>query len=251
MLDVQVEGNVAALIIDRPQARNALNSTSVRRLATTLEELDSNPDICALVLEGKPPGFCAGSDLKELGQMNVREMRIHEAHTAAVARSIALLDTPIVAAVEGFALGGGFALAISCDIVVSASSARWHFPEVSIGWIPPWGLRALTARVGAVTARRLTWGIDPINGAEAYRLGIVDYLTNDGEAAIKALDLARKIAHMPTPAVTSTKQFFAQLVLNNGELLDAHANHMFGDNCLHEQAQETLASFRRKSSEME
>jgi enoyl-CoA hydratase/carnithine racemase len=250
MLDVQVEGNVATLIIDRPQARNALNSTLVQRLATTLEELDSNPGICAVVLEGTPPGFCAGSDLKELGQMNVREMRIHEARTATVARSIALLDTPVVAAVEGFALGGGFALAISCDIVVSGSSARWHLPEVSIGWIPPWGLRALMARVGAVTARRLTWGIDSIDGAEAHHLGIVDYLTNDGEAASMALDLARKIAHMPTPAVTSTKRFFAQPVLNDGELLDAHANRMFGDDCLHEQAQETLASFRRKLSEM-
>jgi enoyl-CoA hydratase/carnithine racemase len=250
MLDVQVEGKVATLIIDRPQARNALNGILVQRLAANLEELDNNPGISALVLEGTPPGFCAGSDLKELGQMNVREMRIHEARTAAVARSIALLDTPIVAAVEGFALGGGFALAISCDIVVSASSANWHFPEVSIGWIPPWGLRALTARVGAVAARRLTWGIDPIDGAKAHHLGVVDYLTNDGEASSKALDLARKIAQMSTPAVTSTKLFFAQLVLNDGEILDAEANRMFGDDCLHEQAQETLASFRKKSSEL-
>jgi enoyl-CoA hydratase/carnithine racemase len=244
MLDVQVTGNIAALFIDRPKARNALNSKLVERLATTLEELDSDPGVFAVVLEATPPGFCAGSDLKELGQMDVGEMRVHEARTGAAARGIALLDTPVIAAVEGFALGGGFALAISCDIVASATSAKWHFPEVSIGWIPPWGLRALTARVGPVVGRRLTWGMDPIDGAEAYRLGVVDYVTDDGQASAKARDLAGKIAQMPAPAVTSTKRFFAQLVLDSGEILDAEANRMFGDNCSHEQAQETLASFR-------
>jgi len=86
--------------------------------------------------------------------------------------------------------------------------------------------------------------MDPIDGAEAYRLGVVDYVTDNGQASAKARDLAGKIAQMPAPAVTSTKRFFAQLVLDSGEILDAEANRMFGDNCSHEQAQETLASFR-------
>ncbi len=248
MLGVQVEGNIAVLTIDRPKARNALNSELVERLATSLQEFDGDPGVLAVVLEGTPPGFCAGSDLKELGQMDVGEMRVHEARTAAVARGVALLDTPVIAAVEGFALGGGFTLAISCDVVVSATGANWAMPEVSIGWIPPWGLGALTARVGPVTARLLTWGIEPIDGAEAHRLGVVDHVTEDGQASARARDLAGKISRLPAPAVTSTKRFFAQLVLESGEVLDAEASRLFGEDCSHEQAQETLESFRSKSS---
>ncbi len=248
MLDVRVEGNIAVLTIDRPQARNALNSELVERLASALQELDGDPGVLAVVLEGTPPGFCAGSDLKELGQMNVDEMRVHEARTGAVSRGIAMLDTPVIAAVEGFALGGGLAIAISCDVVVSATGARWHMPEVSIGWIPPWGLGALTARVGPVAARQLTWGTEPIDGVEAHRLGVVDHVTDDGEASAKARELAGKFAQMPAPAVTSTKRFFAQLVLDSGEILDAEANRLFVEDCSHEQAQETLESFRSKST---
>jgi enoyl-CoA hydratase/carnithine racemase len=149
-----------------------------------------------------------------------------------------------VAAVDGFALGGGFVLAISCDIVVTAPEVRWHLPEVTIGWIPPWGLQALVARVGPVTARRLTWGTQPMDGREAHRLGIADFLATESKPVLDAaLDQARQLAALPSTAVASTKQFFAPLVSHSAEADDAWANRLFANDCAHPVAQSTLKRF--------
>ena len=159
----------------------------------------------AIVLAGTPPGFCAGSDLKELSSVDLNGMCLHEAETARLCRSFAFLQKPIIAAVDGFALGGGFVLAISCDIVVSSPGAKWGLPEVSIGWIPPWGLQQLVARVGPSQARRLTWGEENFDGREAHRLGIADFLANEGHSATDAaLERAQKIVQLPMPAVAAT-----------------------------------------------
>src|SRR5690606_1194080 len=129
----------------------------------------------------------------------------HQAEAARLARAIGMLPLPVVAAVEGYALGGGLILAVSCDVVVSARGARWSMPEVRNGWLPPWGLQALIARVGPVRARLITWGITEIDGEEAHRLGIADAVADDGEALAVAEDLAQRLAALPPNAVRSAK----------------------------------------------
>src|ERR1700743_2865686 len=163
-LRTERHGDIAILPYARPRRRNALGKQSIEELVRELDHADRDPQTRVIVLTGSAPGFCAGSDLKELAGMDLAGMGAHEAHTAALARSIALLNKPVVAGVEGFALGGGFVLATSCDVVVSAPSARWHLPEVTIGWIPPWGIQALVARVGTVPGRRLGGGSDALEG---------------------------------------------------------------------------------------
>ena len=247
LLVEQVDG-VVILTIDRPSRRNAIGAQLVERLFEEFDRADRDPATRAMVLAGTPPGFCAGSDLKELAGTDLDGMRTHEARTAALARSIALLDKPVVAGAEGFALGGGFVLAISCDVVVTTPTTRWHLPEVSIGWIPPWGLQALVARVGPVAARRLAWGAETFDGREAYRLGLADYLAAQGESARDAaLRLARQLAALPAPAVASTKQFFAPLACGQGESLDAWANRLFLRDCGHPAAKATLSRFGVRS----
>src|ERR1700743_1018229 len=157
-------GDVAILTIDRPARRNALGHQLIEDLSAQLDRAARDSLTRVIVLTGTAPGFCAGSDLKELAGMDLAGMGAHEARTAALARSIALMNKPVVAGVDGFALGGGFVLATSCDVVVSAPSARWHLPEVTIGWIPPWGIQALVARVGTVPGRRLGGGSDALEG---------------------------------------------------------------------------------------
>src|ERR1700761_8425160 len=174
-------GDVAILTIDRPARRNALGHQLIEDLSAQLDCAERDSSTRVIVLTGTSPGFCAGSDLKELAGMDLAGMGAHESRTAALARAIALMNKPVVAGVEGFALGGGFVLAASCDVVVSEPSARWHLPEVAIGWIPPWGIQALVARVGPVTARRLVWGAEEFDGREAHRLGIADYVSDAGE----------------------------------------------------------------------
>jgi enoyl-CoA hydratase/carnithine racemase len=239
----QADG-ILTLTIDRPERRNALGAQLVEDLFVQIERADRDPDTRVIVLTGSAPGFCAGSDLKELAGTDLAGMRSHESRTAALSRSIALLDKPVVAGVDGFALGGGFLLAVSCDVVVSALSTRWHLPEVTIGWIPPWGMQALVARVGPATARRLAWGADQIDGQQGYQLGFVDYLSARGETAREAaLSVARQLASLPSHAVTSTKQFFAPLVSGPGESLDAWANRLFLSDCAQPAAKETLNRF--------
>jgi enoyl-CoA hydratase/carnithine racemase len=243
-LRTEQAGDIAILTIDRPARRNALGQQLIAELTAELDRADRDPATRVIVRTGSAPGFCAGSDLKELAGADLAGMGAHEARTAALARSIALMNKPVVAGVEGFALGGGFVLAVSCDIVVSEPSARWHLPEVAIGWIPPWGIQAIVARVGPVTARRLVWGADPFDGREAHRLGIADYLAEPGETARSAaLRVATGLATLPAQAVASTKQFFAPLVSGHGESLDAWANRLFLADCGHSAAKATLNRF--------
>jgi enoyl-CoA hydratase/carnithine racemase len=244
MLEISHHGNVCLLTIDRPNRRNAIGHDLVRKLSAELETLDKDPDVRAIVITGKAPGFCAGSDLKELSSVDLAGMCRHEAETARLCRSFAFLTKPIIAAVDGFALGGGFVLAISCDIVVSTPCTKWGLPEVSIGWIPPWGLQALVARVGPSQARRLTWGEENFDGREAHRLGIVDFLAPEGQSAVDAaVDRARKIAQLPPPAVAATKLFFAPIAAGQAEPMDAVANALFAENCGHPVARQTLGKY--------
>jgi enoyl-CoA hydratase/carnithine racemase len=246
MIKLDKNDRVATITLNRPERRNALGTAMIEELDRLLAELDADPTVGAVVLTGAAPSFCAGSDLKELGKMNLAEMAHHEAVTAAVARGIALMDTPVIAAVEGFAFGGGFILACSCDLVVTGAEARWNLAEVPNGWLPPWGLQALVARVGAVTARRLTWGFETLNGEDAQRMGVADFLAPSGEAAAQAQALAARIAGLPTPAVASTKQFYARLVAGEAEVMDAAASRVFVENCKHDVAKATLAKFGAK-----
>ncbi|MBP6404758.1 MAG: enoyl-CoA hydratase/isomerase family protein [Proteobacteria bacterium] len=240
---IERHGAVAVLHIDRPTRRNALGDALVAHMRGTFAQLDADAAVGAIVLTGRAPGFCAGSDLKELGTMSLDDMCAHEARTAAFCREIALLQTPVVAAVEGFALGGGFVLAASCDVVVTARSTRWNLPEVEIGWIPPWGIESLVNRVGTARARQLVWGGAPFQGEEALRLGLADHLADDGAALQRALDVAQGYARLPREAIASTKLYFATHGARNGEGGDVLASQLFKDNCRHATAQATLKKF--------
>jgi enoyl-CoA hydratase/carnithine racemase len=240
-------GAVALLQLNRPAARNALSSGLVDALLATLTTLDSDDTVHAVVLGAIPPGFCAGSDLKELAGMSVPAMARHEAGTGQLVRAIGQLATPVVAAVEGFALGGGFLLATGCDVVVTAEDARWHLPEVQLGWVPPWGLQTLVARVGPTTARRLAWGDRPLTGRDMHRLGAVDELAAPGGAFKAATELATRLAALPPGAVTSTKRALADATVGPAETLDARTTWMFADDCASAAAQTSFANFTRKT----
>jgi len=238
-------GAVAVLRLNRPSVRNALNAALVARLATLLLELDDDPDVRAVVLTGSAPGFCAGSDLTELAGLAVSDRIRHEVRAGYLARTLQQLSTPVVAAVEGFALGGGFLLATSCDVVVSADQARWQLPEVALGWVPPWGLHSLLSRVGPAASRRLAWGEQPLSGLQAYRLGVVDEVSEPGHAVRRAMEVARRLAALPPNAVASTKRALADASAGAAESLDARTSWMFGLDCYSSAAQLSFARFAR------
>lgn len=240
---IDLHDGYAVVTMNKPRRRNALGTGSMAAFLVALKDLSRDPACRAIVLTGSAPAFCAGSDLKELGGLSIAEMCDHEAETARIARQIGLLPLPVIAAVEGYALGGGFILATSCDIVVSAKSTKWNMPEVRNGWIPPWGLHTLLARTSAATARLIAWGILEIDGDEALRLGIADVVVDDGAALVEACSLASRLAALPANAVASTKRYFETATLADAERQDNEASRLFGLDCEGDAAKAVLAKF--------
>lgn len=246
MLARRQQGEVSILTIDRPNRRNALGTALMQALNDAFAELDRDEGIAAVVLTASAPGFSAGSDLKELAMMNIAQMCAHEAETARVVRAIGFMEKPVVAAVSGFALGGGVGLAAGCDLIVTHPECRWHMPEVPNGWLPPWALAALSVRVGPVTARRLVWASEPITGTEAHQLKLADYLVPQAEVESEAIALAGRLAALPRVAVASTKRFFTPLINGTAEASDMLANRIFAENCQDDASKATLRKFGMK-----
>ena len=243
MITSSKKGAIGIITLDRPDRRNALGTELIRALRDALQSFDRDRKIRAIVITGSHPAFCAGSDLKELAPLPISARCEHEAETAAVVRAIASLSKPVIAAVEGYALGGGFMLAIACDVVVSGSRARWHLPEASNGWLPIWGMRALISRVGPIRARQLSWGAKAIDGSEAYSLGIVDLVANDGDAMAMALQVAESLAALPPEAVASVKSYFYPFAMPDAEHLDHAACEAFARDCASPAAKATFRRF--------
>jgi enoyl-CoA hydratase/carnithine racemase len=241
---IERHGLVLTLTLARERVRNALGSALVAALSRAIEDADQDDSVRALVLRGGGSGFCAGSDLRELAGMSANDMGVHERRTAELTRRIAGCSRPVVAAVEGFAIGGGFFLAAACDVVVSGAGARWQLPEVELGWVPPWGLQLLAARVGPVTARRLCWGIDPLNAADAVRLGVADLVMEDGHAHEEADRIATRLASMPPSGVASTKRAFRGLIMRDAEAMDEDAAERFVADVGSHEAQASIDRFR-------
>ena len=246
MLNRRQQDEVAILTIDRSNRRNALGTELMRAFGEAFAELDHDDGVAAVVLSATAPGFCAGSDLKELATMNIAQMCHHEAETARIVRAIGFMEKPVVAAVSGFALGGGVGLAVGCDLIVTHPECRWHMPEVPNGWLPPWALASLAVRVGPVAARRLVWASEPINGTQAYDLGLADYVVPQPEVENEAIAVAARLAALPRVAVASTKRFFAPLINGGTEASDMQANRIFAENCNDEASKATLRKFGMK-----
>jgi enoyl-CoA hydratase/carnithine racemase len=246
MLNRRQQGQVAILTIDRPNRRNALGTELMRAFDHAFVELEGDDSVAALVISATAPGFCAGSDLKELATMSIAQMCRHEAETARVVRAIGFMEKPVIAAVSGFALGGGVGLAVGCDLIVTHPECRWHMPEVPNGWLPPWALASLSARIGPVAARRLVWASEPITGTEAHGLKLADYLAPQADVEREAIAVAERLAALPRVAVASTKRFFTPLINGTAEASDMLANRIFAENCQDDAAKATLRKFGMK-----
>jgi enoyl-CoA hydratase/carnithine racemase len=180
-------GHVLVITLDRPEKRNAVNRAMADQLDEALNELDDDRELWAGVLTGTPEMFSAGSDLTSGGDY----MTDRGGEYGIIRRQ---RHTPLIAAVEGFALGGGLEIVLSCDMVVASSAARFGLPEVSIGVIPTCaglfrGPRALPRHV----ARQLVLTGRPLDAVRAYELGLVNLLSPPGQAEERAVELAQEV----------------------------------------------------------
>jgi enoyl-CoA hydratase/carnithine racemase len=193
-------GHVAELVLDRPEAMNAVSTEMARAIASATSELAQDPDVRAVVVSSShPKAFCVGADLKERNAFTDDDLRAQRPVARAAYRGVLDLPVPAVAAVDGFALGGGFEIALSCDLVVCGEDALVGLPEVSVGVIPGGGgTQLLTRRVGWSRAARMIFTAQRYSAEDACRLGAVDEVVPAGTARDRALELATTIAaHSP------------------------------------------------------
>ncbi len=195
----ETHGRVRLITLNRPEARNAVNSALGLALVAAIEELDSDDGLTAGVLTGAGRGFSAGMDLKAFASegppKGFNQFLVNGA------------QKPLIAAVEGFALAGGLEIALSCDLIVAAKGVKLGIPEVNKGlFAAGGGLFRLPARVPYGVAMEMALTSDPILAEQAHELGLVSRLAEPSKAAEVALELAERIAENAPLAVAASKQ---------------------------------------------
>ncbi|MFL5871123.1 MAG: enoyl-CoA hydratase-related protein [Solirubrobacterales bacterium] len=204
-VETSVDGHVGVCRLDRPEARNALSPELMEQLAEAVEAFDRDGEVRCIVIAGSDEVFAAGADIGALAEREFHESLFHPA--AGFWRRLAECRTPLVAAVSGFALGGGCELALVCDCIVASETAEFGQPEVTLGIIPGGGGTQRLARVlGKQRTMELVLTGRRFEAAEAQRLGIVNMVTAKREWFDAAVDLAKRIARRPPLATRLAKQ---------------------------------------------
>jgi enoyl-CoA hydratase len=202
---VEIHGQVGLVRINRPQVRNALNSTVLRELAEALEAFDSNPMVGAIVITGDDRAFASGADIKEMAKASA----IHMLTGSYIPQFDRLrnIHKPVIAAVSGWCLGGGNELAMSCDMIIASETASFGQPEINLGVIPgAGGTQRLTRVVGKALAMEMVLNNRYLSAEEAQSFGLVNRVVPVERYLEEALQLAAEIAARAPLAVRLGKE---------------------------------------------
>jgi len=204
-IQVETRGRVGWITLNRPEALNALNSTLVRELADASAAFDADENIGCIVLTGSERAFAAGADIKEMADKSPREMSMDNPFVGL--ESFSRTRTPVVAAVAGFALGGGCELAMTCDIILAADTAKFGQPEINLGVIPGLGgTQRLPRAIGYYKAAELVLTGRTMDAGEAERAGLVSRVVPAAELLQEAAKVADTIASKSLPVVYAAKE---------------------------------------------
>jgi enoyl-CoA hydratase/carnithine racemase len=204
----QPSPHVAEVIMNRPEALNALSTDQVRRLAETAGQLAADAQISVVIITSAVHrAFCVGADLKERRGVTNDDLRQQRRVLQDGFAAVRALPMPMIAAVEGFALGGGFELALCCDLIIASATATFGLPEVGLGLIPgEGGTQLLPRRIGLNKAADLLLTGRRVGAEEALRLGFVDRLVPAGLARSSALELAEEMATKSPVSLRAAKR---------------------------------------------
>ena len=205
IIKTEVHDKVGLVLINRPKAMNALNTTVMDELATALEEFDSNPDIGAMVLAGDERAFAAGADIKEMADSSSVDML--KADRISRWDRIRNIKKPVIAAVSGWCLGGGHELAMGCDLIVASETATFGQPEINLGVMPgAGGTQRLTRAVGKALAMEMVLNNRNLSAEEALRYGLVNRVAPVEIYLENAIQLANEIAARAPLAIRFAKE---------------------------------------------
>lgn len=228
-LKIENEGSVCTLAISAPQSLNALNSAILTELHHFLVGLDTTATRCLIITGDGPKSFVAGADISEMANLNAWEGEEFGKFGSEVFRQIETLPIPVIAAVNGFALGGGCELAMACDIRICSSNARFGQPEVGLGIIPGFsGTYRLAKLVGMGMAKQLIYTGKPIKADEALRIGLVNAVCEPEQLMADAKAMAASIVANAPIAVAYAKQCINEEYDMSADEAIAFENKLFG-----------------------
>ncbi len=199
------EEGIAIIAIRRPERFNALNLEVKARVEKHVRAMASDPAIAAIILTGENGVFVAGTDIAEMVDMTSADHQ--RLDTGAMFGALRDCATPLIAAVEGLALGGGCEMALACDLIIAGEGAKFGQPEIRVGIMPgAGGTQLLLRTVGRYRAMKMLLTGEPVAAADAFAMGLVSEIAPEGQALARALELARLIRRMPPLAVRAIKQ---------------------------------------------
>ena len=248
-LIIEKQEDICIVKINNPQAMNALNSTVLSELDCAFSQIESDQTIKVVILTGEGRAFVAGADISQMSTMSAAEGKAFGEQGAAVFRKIEQLKVPVIAAVNGFALGGGCELAMACDIRIASAKAKFGQPEVGLGITPGFSVtQRLPRLVGMGVAKDLIYTADIIGADEAYRIGLVNKVAEPEALMDQAIEMAKKIASKAPIAVRYSKE-----AINRGCQVDidtaiAIEANLFGLCFASEDQKEGMSSFLNKKA---
>ncbi|MEV7964930.1 enoyl-CoA hydratase-related protein [Sphaerisporangium sp. NPDC088356] len=203
---VEAGGGIATIRLDRPKM-NALNGQMQRELAECARQVDADPGVRAVVIYGGERVFAAGVDIKEMADMTYADMSAHSGELQACFTAVAKIGKPVIAAITGYALGGGCELALCADFRIAGEGAKLGQPEISLGIIPgAGGTQRLPRLIGPARAKDLIFTGRHVGAAEALAIGLVDKVVPDADVHAEAVALAERFADGPAVALRAAKQ---------------------------------------------
>lgn len=214
-LQIDDVGQVRVLRMNRPEKRNALNNALTRGLVEALAAAEADDSVHVVVLTGNGSAFCAGADITEFRDLTPDQMsRVEERAelTMQLHLSVSRMSKPVIAAINGFAMGGGAGLAIACDLALAARSARIGYPEVKHGIVAAIVLPNLTRQIGRKAAFHMVATGESIDAERAVELGMVNAVHDDHLLMDETMTLASQLAGVSRAAMATTKQTFHEVV---------------------------------------
>lgn len=240
-------GGIAIIVINRPEALNALNSTVIGELEQVIGQVEQDEELAALIITGEGRSFVAGADIAQQQPLDLTGGRKWGQRGSALMRRIEKLEIPTIAAVNGFALGGGCELALACDIILASEKAKFGQPEVGLGITPGFsGTQRLPRRIGVAKAKELIFSGKMIRADEAREIGLVNAVYAPEELMGGAMEMARSFAANAPIAVR-----YAKVCIDRGMQMDiddgiALENELFAMCFATEDQKEGMSAFLEK-----
>jgi enoyl-CoA hydratase len=208
---IDIQGSAAIITFNRSEVLNAMNTEAVRELGVAMEKLEQNPQVRVIILTGAGRAFIAGADISEISTKTPAQAREYSEIGQQVMHLMQNLKKPVIAAVNGFALGGGTEVVLSCDVSIASEQAKFGLPEATLGVIPGWGGTQRASRlIGIARAKELIFTGEIIDARRAFEIGLINRVVPHEQLMDVVMGLAKKIGECGPLALSVTKKVIAE-----------------------------------------